>query len=128
MDTNLLKRRNDTYRNLINRLDRMTSANYMHIVAGMRCTLKAMVDNNQVMIDSIDNQTKYKNKETGEIVTLIAKDVRTIGNVFENCGVNLYKIGNTMGVSNDNVIIINSYNEYVIIDSLYFEQHYEKIL
>lgn len=64
MDINLLKRRNDTYRNLISRLDRMTSGNYMHIVASMRCTLNAMIDNNQAMIDSVENQTKDKNKET----------------------------------------------------------------
>lgn len=51
IDKDLLKRRIDTYNNLISRLDRMTSANYMHIVAGMRCTLKAMIDNNQAMID-----------------------------------------------------------------------------
>lgn len=51
-DKDLLKRRIDTYNNLISRLDRMTSANYMHIVAGMRSTLKAMIDNNLAIIDS----------------------------------------------------------------------------
>ena len=51
-DKDLLKRRIDTYNNLISRLDRITSANYMHIVAGMRCTLKAMIDNNLAIIDS----------------------------------------------------------------------------
>ncbi len=52
IDKDLLKRRIDTYNNLISRLDRITSANYMHIVAGMRCTLKAMIDNNLAIIDS----------------------------------------------------------------------------
>ncbi len=75
----------------------------------------------------MENNDKYKNKQTNEVVTLIAKDVRQEGYCLENCGVNLYKFTDIIGVNYDNVIIINSFNEYIIMDSLYFEQIYEKI-
>lgn len=75
----------------------------------------------------MENNDKYKNKQTNEVVTLIAKDVTHIGYCLENCGVNLYKFTDIIGVENDYVIIINSFNEYIIMDSLYFEQIYEKI-
>ena len=76
MRTNdLLKRRIDTYQNLISRLDRMTSANYMHIVAGMRCTLKAMIDNNKALLD--DNLDDIK--EDSDDVLEAAKRYATEG-------------------------------------------------
>lgn len=75
----------------------------------------------------MENNDKYKNKETNEVVTLIATDVMDVGYCLENCGVNLWRFTDIVGNNFDNVIILNHFNEYVIIDSLLFEQIYEKI-
>ena len=51
--TKKLQNRINVYNDIIKRLDRVTSGNYMHVVAGIKYTLKCMVDNDKALIDDI---------------------------------------------------------------------------
>ena len=48
-----LKNRIRVYNDIIKRLDRVTSGNYMHAVKAIQHTLKCMVDNDKALINEI---------------------------------------------------------------------------
>lgn len=57
---NKIKGRIKVYNDLIKRLNRVTSGNYMHAIANIKYTLKCMVDNDKALINDIDDYVEKK--------------------------------------------------------------------